>query len=180
MKTESIANRYASGLFLLAKEHNQISLFNTQLKAVVLALNENQQIIEVLNHYQILDEDKFKIVDQVFGKELEPTLINFLKLILQKRRFNHIIKIVEEFSLLVNESLGVKAGIVYSSIPLNANQIKDITTTLEKVHGVTAELKNLVDTALIGGYKIVVGDTVFDGSIRNRLEVMRQELNKRK
>lgn len=180
MKTESIANRYANGLFLLAKENNQITNFQTQLNTVVLALQDHQTIIEVLNHYQILEADKFKIVDQVFGKELDPTLINFLKLILQKRRFNHFIKIVEEFNLMVNESLGIKAGVIYSSILLNQGQIDAITKTLNETHQLKVQLKNLFDPQLIGGYKIVIGDVVFDGSIKNRLETLRQELNKRK
>lgn len=180
MKTESIANRYANGLFLLAKDNKQITNYQTQLKTVILALKSDNKIIDILNHYQILEEDKFKIVDQVFGKELDPALINFLKLVIQKKRFNHMVKIVEEYHQLVNESLGIKSGIVYSTIALNQGQLDDIAKTLESKHQIKAELSNRIDEALIGGYKIVIGDTVFDGSIRNQLDTMRQDLNKRK
>ena len=91
-----------------------------------------------------------------------------------------MVKIVEEYHQLVNESLGIKSGIVYSTIALNQGQLDDIAKTLESKHQIKAELSNRIDEALIGGYKIVIGDTVFDGSIRNQLDTMRQDLNKRK
>ncbi len=180
MKTETIANRYANGLFLLAKESNQIQIFQTQMNSVLLAFKADQEIVSLLNHYRISEIDKFKIVDQVLGKELDSTLINFLKLLLQKKRFNHFIKIAEEFNSLVNDSLGIKDGIVYSSSKLNEEQMKSITATLLNKHKLKVELKNKVDQRLIGGYKIVIGDTVFDGSIRNRIDTLKQELSKGK
>jgi F-type H+-transporting ATPase subunit delta len=180
MKTETIANRYANGLFLLAKESNQIQNFQTQITAVLLAFKEDEEIVSLLNHYRLSEIDKFKIVDQVFGKELDSTLINFLKLLLQKQRFNHFIKIAEEFNSLVNTSLGIKEGIVYSSVKLSDQQMKNLTQTLLSSHKMKVELKNKIDSRLIGGYKIIIGDTIFDGSLRNRLETMRQELSKGK
>jgi F-type H+-transporting ATPase subunit delta len=180
MQNDSVASRYANGLFQLAKEGNQIEFYKTQLNTVVLAFKDDLEIVKVLNHYRITDEDKFKIVDQVFGKELDPTLINFLKLILQKRRFNHFMKIIEEFNQLVNQSLGIKTGVVYSTTALSTQQLQSITSTLLNTHQIKAELKNLIDANLIGGYKIVIGDSVFDGSIRNQLDIMRQELSKGK
>ena len=180
MKTETIANRYASGLFLLAKESNQITLFQTQMNSVLLAFKTDHEIVHLLNHYRLSEIDKFKIVDQVFGKDLNLTLINFLKLLLQKKRFNHFIAVAEEFNSLVNTSLGIKEGIVYSSVKLSDSQMSSLASTLLNDHKVKVELKNKIDTRLIGGYKIVIGDTIFDGSILNRLETLRQELNKGK
>lgn len=180
MKTETIANRYANGLFLLAKESNQIQQFQTQMNAVLLAFKADQEIVSLLNHYRISEIDKFKIVDQVLGKELDATLINFLKLLLQKKRFNHFIKIAEEFNTLVNHSLGIQDGVIYSSIKLSEAQIKAISETLLNKHKLKVELTNKVDQKLLGGYKIVIGDTVFDGSIRNRIDTLKQELSKGK
>jgi F-type H+-transporting ATPase subunit delta len=58
--------------------------------------------------------------------------------------------------------------------------MNSLAKTLLNEHKVKVELKNKIDTRLIGGYKIVIGDTIFDGSILNRLETLRQELNKGK
>jgi F-type H+-transporting ATPase subunit delta len=150
------------------------------MNAVLLAFKNDQEIVHLLNHYRLSEIDKFKIVDQVFGKELNLTLINFLKLLLQKKRFNHFIPVAEEFNSLVNTSLGIKEGIVYSSVKLTDLQMNSLAKTLLNEHKVKVELKNKIDARLIGGYKIVIGDTIFDGSILNRLETLRQELNKGK
>ena len=58
--------------------------------------------------------------------------------------------------------------------------MNSLAKTLLNEHKVKVELKNKIDARLIGGYKIVIGDTIFDGSILNRLETLRQELNKGK
>ena len=105
---------------------------------------------------------------------------SFLKLLVHKHRFFIFDKIAKEFILEANESLGILEGFIYSVNPLSELEIKKVSESVSKKMNQTVELKNLIDERLIGGIKVVVHDHVFDGSIKGKLENLKNNLNERR
>ena len=82
----------------------------------------------------------------------------------------------DEFIKNCNESLNVKDGIVYSVNPLDQNQMLKIENAISVKLNCKVELVNVIDEKLIGGVKVQVEDKIFDGSIKNRLENLKNTL----
>ena len=76
--------------------------------------------------------------------------------------------------------MDVYEGFVYSTEPLDKNKILEISDVIsQKIHK-KVELKNKIDSRLIGGVKVIVHDHVFDGSIKYKLETMKEQLKERR
>ena len=83
------------------------------------------------------------------------------------------------FNTLCNDAKNVKEGIVYSVNELSKDEIKRVEEAISANLGYTAELHNKLNPDLISGVRVVVGDVVFDGSMRNRLNSLTSELLKK-
>ena len=103
-------------------------------------------------------------------------IINFLKVIVNNKRTNYLIKIFDEFIKTCNENLNVKEGIVYSITKLDKKQVEKIEKALKVRLNCEVELVNLIDERLLGGVKVVIEDKIFDGSIKNKLEKLKSSL----
>lgn len=101
---------------------------------------------------------------------------NFLFVVIDHRRTQLLPEIVESFQGVIRERQGVAAAEIFSPTALNDAQKKDMTAVLEKLTGKKVEAEFLLDANLLGGVLVRVGDTIYDGSLRNRLNDLRERL----
>lgn len=174
---DSLYNRYALGLFLIAQEENKVLEYRNSVKMLKDIMESNVELIHLFSSYFILQDEKEKIVDDVFS-QLEEYLRNFLKIIIRNKRVDCMVNIFDEFISLSNDFLKIKEGIVYSTDILSNDEIKRLENRFEEVFLYKVELKNVIDERLIGGIKVVIDDSVFDGSIQNKLCQLKLSLKK--
>ena len=172
---DSLYSRYASALLSIAEEKNQIDVYRKKIKMWRTLISENEELLHLLSSCFIEKEDKENIVDEIF-KDEEIEIKNFVKIVIQNKRTNELLKIFDEFILEANERLGIKDGIVYSIDYLSKEQMASIQKNLSLRLKCECELTNVVDKRLLGGIKVVVEDKVFDGSIKNKLEKLKESL----
>lgn len=172
---DSLFSRYANALFSIALEENKVELYRNEVKVLKNIILENDEILHLLSSCFLQKEEKEKVIDDVFKKQTIH-IINFIKVIVNNKRTNCLIKIFDEFIKTCNENLNVKEGIIYSTAKLDAKQVKEIEKALENRLGSQVELINLIDERLIGGVKVVIEDKIFDGSIKNKLEKLKSSL----
>jgi len=101
---------------------------------------------------------------------------NFLNLLIERNRLDLLSDIVSAYQKLLDEKLGIVRAQVTSASPLDAAQQRNIATKLEQVTGKQVRVELSVDPALIGGVVARVGSTIYDGSIRQQLQVFKQRL----
>jgi F-type H+-transporting ATPase subunit delta len=101
---------------------------------------------------------------------------NFLFVVIDHRRTHELPKMFQSFQQVVRERQGIAEAEIFSPRALNDAQQKEMTQALEKLTGKKVEAKFSVDAKLLGGALVRVGDTIYDGSLRNRLNDMRQRL----
>ena len=130
----------------------------------------------LLSHYNIANDDKKVLIGKVFKDSLSQLTLNFLNLLVDKKRINALAKICEEFNSLANKNQGIQEGTVYSSVKLSDDSLQKIKQRIEKENHTTVELINIVDEKLIGGFKVVIKDTVYDNSLKNKIDSLRYEL----
>lgn len=122
---------------------------------------------------------KTAMLDRAFGQQMSATLLVFLKILCRRGRFDCVPAIAHSLRQQVNELQGRVEVLVKSAEPLSAEMLERTANRLRQVLGSDVELKIELDPELIGGLVIRVGDTVYDGSLANRLERLREEMTSR-
>lgn len=176
---EVIASRYAETLFDLAQEEKSIEKYATDMQLVNEVLSSNPTFVQFFNHVLINDKDKIDLIDKSFKGQIDEYVLNFLKLLITKRRIKYILDICKAFKGLCNECFGIEEGILYTSIDLDAQQIKRIEQAVSTKENKTVNLQVIKDESLIGGIKVVLDNRVIDGSIKNKVELLKRELLRR-
>ncbi|MBE6113986.1 MAG: F0F1 ATP synthase subunit delta [Erysipelotrichaceae bacterium] len=176
---ETVSSRYATALFELACEKQCADNWQEQMRFVKSVFAKNKEYLAFFSHYRITLEEKQAVLRGVFENKIDRDLMNFLFLLLDKKRIGNIVKISTAFNTLCNEAKNVSEGIVYSVNELSAEQKDAIEATVGKKLGVTLDLTNRLDANLISGVKVVVGDNVIDGSLQHRITSLKSELLKK-
>ncbi|HSW37881.1 MAG TPA: ATP synthase F1 subunit delta [Acidobacteriota bacterium] len=101
---------------------------------------------------------------------------NFLRILLHNNRIGHFTAITDGFVKLVNERKGVLSARITAAVELSPEETKKIKERLEAITGKNVIVEIKTDHNLLGGMVVRVGSTVFDGSIRTQLAVMRRRL----
>ena len=126
----------------------------------------------------IKGEDKKAVLKQVMGNDANPYLINFMMLLVDKRRIVFLESIVEQYLNLLRKLNKTVLAEVTSATELNEEQKNSL---VEKVKGISnardVELRSTIDPSLIGGVIIKVGSKVIDASLRGQLRRISISLN---
>src|SRR6056297_2495228 len=118
MIKNEIATRYSRALYQLGKEHEELVQLSKELNEIWEIINNNQDLKNALFHQRILPSEKKEVLDKVFAEEVNSHILNFLKLLIDKRREYFLEYIIEEFEKLVNKDENILKVEVTSAVPL--------------------------------------------------------------
>lgn len=176
MSEAIVANRYADALFQLANEMNQTENFLSQIEVVSTAFTENPALMELLDHPKVSFEKKAEMIDASFNK-CDKQIINTIKLLVERQRIGLIQEIATHFIHLYNEANGIAAAKVYSVRELSDDEKQQVEASLTKqLKKSKVLIENIIDPSLLGGLKIRVGNTIYDGTISGRLNRMKHNI----
>lgn len=165
-----VAKRYADALFQLGLEKNTLEQLVKEFRVVQEVFNQNEQLHTFLMHPKIDNEKKKQLITEVF-QGLQADVVNTIKLLVERGRITALVAIIESFIQLVNDAKGIADATVYSVRELTDAEKIELQQTFAKRIGKTAiNLKNIVDPSIIGGIKIRVGNTIYDGTISGKLD----------
>ena len=165
------AKTYAKGLIQTAQDGSiDFVAIQHDLKTISEILESSPDLNTVLLSPAVTMEQKINIIEDVFRTEISSQVLNFLKLLVEKVRFNEFEQIVRAFQYELDEINGVKKIVVTSAIELDEVYKQRITEKLN-----TKLNKNIVadwqiDESIIGGLIVQIDDDVIDTSIKNKLE----------
>ncbi|NLM96861.1 MAG: F0F1 ATP synthase subunit delta [Halanaerobiaceae bacterium] len=172
MRQNEIAKKYSLALFELGKEENKLTEFREQLEIITNTIEENTDLKKMLFHPLITPEDKKKILQELFSSAVSDEILNFLKILLEKRREKYIRAILNDFTALMNKENGILEVEVISAVELSAELKDKLEQKLINLSGYKIILKERVSPDIIGGLILKIGDQVIDGSIRHDLELL--------
>ena len=176
MRDETVARNYAETLLEVAERHEGLEVFGTGLEVVARLLHENPNFRTFLETPRIAVGHKKEVIRKVFSESLPATLINFLLVTIDKRRQRLIREIAEEYNTLVDERLGrVRVEVTLARQMDDASMAK-LQTRLSALLGREAIPQVRVKPGILGGVVVRAGDTIYDGSLRRRLDGMRRRL----
>ena len=176
MRDETVARNYAETLVEVAERHEGLEVFGDGLEVVARLIDENPSFRTFLATPRIAAGQKKDVVRRVFADSLPGTLINFLLVTIDKRRQRLIGEIAREFHTLVDERLGRVRVEVTLARKMDDASLADLQERLSSLLGREAIPSVRVKPGILGGVVVRAGDTIYDGSLRRRLDGLRQKL----
>ena len=116
------------------------------------------------------------MLERIYGPLGLPRLLPFLCLLVKKHRIASFDDIESCFASLCDEASSTTRGIVYSASPLSREELTSIEASLGKKTSAEVKLRNVVDPSLLGGVKVSLGDKVYDGSLKGKLDNLAKQL----
>jgi F-type H+-transporting ATPase subunit delta len=176
MKDIRVAKRYAAALFGVARRDEILDAVAEDLTLVSRFLEEVQYLRAVLLQPLISDTRKYSVVDEAFGGRITASTLNFLKLLIRKRREDLIGECIRDFRALLAAHHNTVDAEAWTAVSLTAEQLEKLVQSLQTLTGKTVRLQADVDRTLVGGVVVRIGDTVIDGSVRGKLERLERQL----
>lgn len=149
-------------------------------------LDEGQQIVEILkaepdlkafvDYPAISAEEKKKVLTEIFEGKICQELMNFLYVLIDKRRAGRFEKIIKVYRDLLEREEGVSYGVVYSVEKLSEDRLAQLEEQTSRLLKMNVKLENEIDPKLIAGVKILVEGKIIDASYRKRFEEMASQL----
>lgn len=171
-----VAKRYAEALFQLGTEKETLDQYVEEFTVIRNTFQEHEQLFVFLKHPKITNEKKKQFLTTVF-EGVHADVLNTLQLLVEKKRIAIAPSMVNYFIDMVNDAKGIAEAIVYSVRPLSKKEQNSLQTTFAKrFNQKTVELQNEVDPSIIGGLKIRVGNTIYDGSVQGKLQRMERNI----
>jgi F-type H+-transporting ATPase subunit delta len=180
MTTPAVASRYASALVDVAldpKSQVEPGQIAGQLRAFATMLASSAELRHALASPSVATGRKRAVIGRIAdGLELSRIGRNFLYVLISHRRMDALDAVVDAFEVLLDERLGFRRANVTSARELDAGQRAALEAELAKITGKRVRLKFATDAGLIGGAVARIGSTVYDGSVKGRLETLGRQL----
>lgn len=176
MRDESIAKNYAETLFELAQRAEALDEYGDAINVVATLVDESPAFREFLETPRVASGEKKKVLEKTLGDRVPPMLLNFLKIVVDKRRQRLVRDIARSFRGLVDEHLGRAHVEVTVARSLSEDALGELSRKLSDIIGKTVIPHVQVKPGILGGVIVREGDTVYDGSMRRQLDRMRRRL----
>jgi F-type H+-transporting ATPase subunit delta len=178
MLNQAVARRYASALFDLAQEKGLVDQVDQEFGMVVQMADANPQLRAVMDDVLMSPEVKSDLVQKLFTGKVSPLVLNFLLVVIRKRREAFFPQMYRSYLDLANEARGIVEVEVRSAVPLPEELAQTLEHKLVARLGKRVKFQTQVAPELIGGLVVRVGDELMDGSVRTRLRRMRDRLTR--
>ncbi len=173
----AVSSRYAAALADVALEQKSADRVKRDLSAFTTAYDSSADLRTSLESPAVGREAKLQVVQKIAARmDLAPAVRNFICVLVDNRRTEMLSEIQQAFHLELNARLGIAEADVTSSRELSAEERKQLTAALEKRSGKKIEARFHEDESLVGGAVVRVGSTVYDGSVREQLIRLREQL----
>lgn len=168
--------RYSRALVEVAAERKELERADSDFHKVIGLLDRHPEISHLVLNSTISYEEKEDFLHKIFGPEISPTLLDFLKVLLRKKRFGQIGDIQSLFHRLCEKRRGIQEVRVITASPLTEAGEAKLKKALQG--RLKAEIRLLAETdpAILGGMILRFDGTEVNTSFKYRLSEMRQIL----
>ncbi|MDD5166795.1 MAG: ATP synthase F1 subunit delta [Candidatus Omnitrophica bacterium] len=175
MKNRIITKRYAEAFVEYAKDTFGVEQCIEQTKKLKNIITDNPDFLNILLNLGITNSEKYEFLDQVLAGSFSPQLLHFLKLIIEKRRSALLVDMLDY--IRVNYSHGEAVEVILrSAYLLDLEYVREIKEKLEAKLEKKLHFNFQIEPALLGGVQVMIGNTLIDGTLKRRLDELRDDL----
>lgn len=176
MRRHPVTGAYAEALLAIAEEQKKSDEFGEELGSLQGIFVQSRDLRILFESPKVPRAEKVALLDRVFGGKVSTPVLNLLKTLVERGRQTLFPEICVVFSEKLDEARG-RTHVTITSASALSDELRDrIVAAIGQKTGRTVVSAERVDEDLLGGVKIRIGDTVIDGSIRTRLNKMREAL----
>lgn len=177
MSVETIARRYGGALADIVLASGETETVKSELAQLTTVFAENSNLTTVFSNPAIAHANKEKVLEGLVAKaKPTKTTANFLRILLRNGRLGELGSVNERFESILEERSGVVLAEITSARDLADNERRDFQANLEKLTGKKVNVSYSIDKEIIGGVVTRIGSTVYDGSVKTKLENLKEQL----
>ena len=174
---DELTHGYAEALFNVVQAEGELDRVEDELYRFGQILDSNHELKQALSDKSIDKTQRIKVLDELLADKVSGHTLGLLTFIVAQGRARQLPTILTELSALAAEARQSVLAEVRSAIPLDARQREDLAAALSKATGKKVQVKVLVDPSVVGGVVAKIGDTVIDGTVRRRLEQLKEQVS---
>lgn len=171
-----LAAKYATAIFEIARDEKSLDAYDKDLGTVRADVFDIPEAVKFFQNPLVPAQAKKDLLTRAVGKEVSATVMNFLMLLVDKKRIGVFNEIYDIFTTLKNREQGILVADVTSAFPLTKKQQDALVKKLTTLTGRKIQIRTHKDTAIIGGVILKIGDKRIDGSVAGRLRALRSSM----
>ena len=177
MSVETISRRYGTALADVVLKSGETETVKIELRTWEQLIATNANLQSAFGNPSITYPKKEKVLDELISRaKPSRTTANFLRVLLRNGRLSELREVINRFEALLEERSGLVSAEVVSARELTDAQRNELKTNLDRRTGRQVRINFAVDAELIGGVVTRIGSTVYDGSVKTKLENLREEM----
>jgi F-type H+-transporting ATPase subunit delta len=171
----TIGRRYAEAAFQLATRDKALDAYGDGLDLTVRMLS-GDEVLRILRNPARPLAERVQLVDALLAKRVPEPVRKIVGLLVARGKVDRLESVAAAYHRLLNREQGVVEAVATAASALNGEETAALQRKVAQMTGKTVDLRVVVDEALIGGLTVRVGDTLYDASVRGRLERLRERL----
>lgn len=171
-----LAKEYGGALFELAREERILDEIHGEIADIDALMKAEPDFVRLLSSHAIERLDRVRVVDETFAGRAHAYIVNFMKLLVVKERFDCFPDCVKWFHQLYIDAFHIVEATVISAVPLSENEQEALRQKLEGISGRKVALITRTDVSLIGGVRVEMEGRRYDNTIQNKLGRLKQSL----
>ncbi|MDQ3963636.1 MAG: ATP synthase F1 subunit delta [Actinomycetota bacterium] len=173
---DQLVTGYAEALFKVVQAEGELDRVEDELFRFGKLLEQNHELKQALSDQGIDKQQREKVLDELLADKVSPHTLGLLSFIVTQGRARQLPQILENVSRLAAEARQSVIAEVRTAVPLDDKQQTALAAALSKATNKNVTVKVIVDASVIGGVVAKVGDTVIDGSIKRRLDQLKEQV----
>jgi F-type H+-transporting ATPase subunit delta len=167
---------YAAAIYELATAEGDLARVEAELSSIARAIEGSADLRSTLTDPALPLDRKRAVIDDLLGGRASRTTATVIGMVAGLNRMGELADISKRLAERSAASVGKKVAEVRSAVELDDATVQRLAAALEKQTGTAVEVRTIIDPSIMGGIVARVGDTVIDGSVRSRLDSLRQAL----
>lgn len=177
MSSQTVARRYASALADVISERSEGVPVQEELAAWEKMMATNALLLEAFSNPTVAYQQKEKVLNELIARtKVRTTTANFLRVLLKNQRLAELPQVNAKLAQIIDERSGVASAQVVSARPVSEDIRASLAEKLGELTGRKVRLSFETDETLLGGIVTRIGSTIYDGSVRNQLRRLGEEL----
>ncbi len=176
MSVDASIGGYARALFEIARSEDQLTRVADELFRIARAVERQYDLLQTLTDIQIPMDAKEELIDELLGSKASSHTVNAVKFIISQGHARELVEIADELARTAEREANRELGEVRSAVELDEAQKDRLAEALSRATGKKVSVKVIVDPTVIGGVLARVGDVVIDGTVRRKLELLKEHL----
>ncbi|MCR5834128.1 MAG: ATP synthase F1 subunit delta [Selenomonadaceae bacterium] len=171
-----LAGKYATAIFEIAQDEKNLDGYEKDLAKVREDVFSIPEAVKFFQNPLVPNKAKKDLLTKALGKEISKTAMNFLLLLVDKKRIGVFNEIYDIFTSLKNKAQGILVADVTSAFPLSDTQEKALTKKLTELTEHKVQIRKHDDPSILGGLVLKIGDKRIDGSAAGRLNGLKNSM----